>query len=45
MSWRNYTISCVVVAVLTASVILYVPGVAQTLEAQLLGFLAANASG
>lgn len=45
MSWRNYAISCLAVSFVTVVVILFVPGVAQALEAQLLGFLAANASG
>jgi len=45
MSLRNYLITCLAVSVVTVLTILFVPGVATTLEAQLLGFLAANAAG
>lgn len=44
MSLRNYLITCLVAAVVTAAVILLVPGVAETLEALLLGFLSTYAS-
>lgn len=45
MKWNHYLYTCLAVAVLTSLVILYVPGVAGTLEARLLAFLATNAAG
>ncbi|MFN3163094.1 MAG: hypothetical protein ACE37N_06345 [Pseudohongiellaceae bacterium] len=45
MSLRNYLLTCAAVTVATAAVILLVPGVAEFLEAQLLGFLSTYASG
>ena len=45
MSLRNYLITCLAVSVVTVVTILFVPGVADTLEGRLLGFLAANAAG
>lgn len=44
MSLRNYLLTCVIVSVFTAAVILLVPGVAETLEAMLLAFLSTYAS-
>ncbi len=43
MKARNYLILCVVVAVVVALTVLYVPGVAETIETQLLTFLSTNA--
>jgi hypothetical protein len=45
MSWKNYGISCLAVAILTAAIILLVPGLAEALEVRLLTFLSTNASG
>jgi len=44
MSSKNYLITCLVAALATSAVILLVPGVAQTLETLLLGFLSTYAS-
>jgi hypothetical protein len=45
MSLRNYLYTCVAISLITVVAILFVPGVAASLEAALLGFLAANATG
>lgn len=45
MSWSNYIVTCLIVAALTAVVILFVPGVAESLESELLTFLGTNARG
>ncbi len=43
MKARNYLILCVVVAVVVALTVLYVPGVAKVIETVLLTFLSTNA--
>ncbi len=43
MSVRNYLILCVLVAVTVSLIVLFVPGVADTIERELLGFLSRNA--
>ena len=43
MSLKNYAITCAAVALLTAGLILFVPGLAETLETGLLVFLMTNA--
>jgi len=43
MRSKNYLILCVIVAVIVALTILYGPGVAETIEGRLLGFLSTNA--
>ncbi|MFM1896983.1 MAG: hypothetical protein RLZZ385_2057 [Pseudomonadota bacterium] len=43
MKWTHYFLLCSVVAALIALSILYVPGVADTIERELLAFLSTNA--
>ena len=43
MKARNYIMVCVAVSVVVSLTILFVPGVAQTIERELLTFLATNA--
>ncbi len=43
MTGKNYAILCAAVAVVTAAMILFVPGLAESIEQSLLQFLAANA--
>ena len=44
MKWKNYAILCAAIVVVTSLTVLYIPGVSETIETALLGFLAANAS-
>lgn len=43
MKVKNYLLLCIVVAVAVALTVLYVPGVAESIEYQLLRFLSTNA--
>jgi hypothetical protein len=43
MNTKNYLIVCVVVTLVVSLTILYVPGVAASIESNLLSFLATNA--
>lgn len=43
MKARNYIMVCVAVSVVVSLTILFVPGVSQTIERELLTFLATNA--
>ena len=43
MKWKHYLIVCAAVAVLTAAAVLLVPGLSQSIEAQLIAFLSSNA--
>ena len=43
MRSKNYLILCLVVSVVVTLTILYVPGVAETIEGRLLSFLSTNA--
>jgi hypothetical protein len=43
MTTKNYLMLCGVVAVAVVLAVLYVPGVAETIEQQLLTFLSSNA--
>jgi hypothetical protein len=43
MKARNYLILCAVIAAVVALSVLYVPGVAEAIETQLLTFLSTNA--
>ena len=43
MSWINYFVWCLIISALVAFVIIYVPGVAERIEAELLQFLSTNA--
>jgi len=43
LSTKNYVILCVVVALVTAAIILFVPGLSETIESRLLQFLSTNA--
>ena len=43
MKAKNYIMVCVAVAVVVSLTILFVPGVSQTIERELLTFLATNA--
>lgn len=43
LSAKNYAILCVAVAVVTALVILFVPGLSESIEGRLLQFLSTNA--
>jgi hypothetical protein len=45
MTSKNYLILCVAVAVVVSLSILFVPGVAKTIERELLTFLSTNARG
>ncbi|MDD9896973.1 MAG: hypothetical protein OXU24_14505 [Gammaproteobacteria bacterium] len=43
MTAKNYSILCITVAAVTAAMIIFVPGLAESIEQSLLQFLAANA--
>jgi hypothetical protein len=43
MSWKNYLLVCVAVAVVVSISILFVPGLSDTIETRLLTFLSTNA--
>ena len=43
MKVKNYLLLCIVVAAAVALALLYVPGVAESIEVQLLTFLSTNA--
>ena len=43
MKWKHYLILCLVVSSVVIFTILYAPGVAGTLERELLSFLSTNA--
>jgi hypothetical protein len=44
MKTKNYLILCAAVTIVTALTILFVPGVSDTIERELLTFLSTNAS-
>ena len=44
MNLKNYSILCAGVSLLTIVVVLFVPGVSQTLETLLIGFLSSTAN-
>ena len=43
MKAKNYATLCAAIVVVTALAVLYIPGVSETIETAMLGFLAANA--
>jgi hypothetical protein len=43
MRTRNYVLLCLVVAALVSLAVVYVPGLGDTIERELLGFLSRNA--
>lgn len=43
MSMRNYLILCVLLAAVTALAVLLIPGLGETIERVVLGFLSRNA--
>lgn len=44
MRMFNYIVLCLIIAIAVAITVMYVPGVAETIETRLLAFLATNAS-
>ncbi len=44
MKWKNYLVLCLLLSVGFSASILFVPGLSETLEGVLLGFLSTNAS-
>ncbi len=44
MKWRTYLLLCVVLSVVVSGSILVMPGLSDTLEGLLLGFLSSNAA-
>jgi hypothetical protein len=45
MKMKTYLILCVIVAAVVASSVLFIPGVGDHMEQELLGFLSTNARG
>ena len=43
MKWKNYLLLCLSVIAVVALTVMYVPGVADTIETELLTFLSTNA--
>jgi hypothetical protein len=43
MKWKSYLIFCTLLAVLIASSVLFMPGLSEFVEAQLISFLSTNA--
>lgn len=43
MKWKNYAILCVVITCVVAGCILLFPGLSNTIEGVVLGFLSSNA--
>lgn len=43
MKWSNYLVFCLALSVVVSLAVLFVPGLSETIEAQLIGFLSTNA--
>lgn len=43
MKWKHYLMLCLLLSVLTAGSVLWVPGLSEDIEASLIGFLSSNA--